>query len=214
MGRKRPWPTKDAMAQVYEQHLWGGEEHDFYSGFGAHELELVQPYIQVISSFLKSLDEPLTICDLGCGDFNVGKELVRFTEKYIAIDIVEDLIQRNRKKFNYENVEFHCLDIAEDDLPKGDCAILRHVLQHLSNDEVQRILNKLSDYKYVIITEHIPEGEFIPNLDIISGQGTRLKKNSGLDVLSQPFNFKATKVEELLSLKDKHGLMVSTLYSV
>lgn len=214
MGSKKPWPTKDAMAQVYEQHLWGGEEHDFYSGFGAHDPELVQPYIQVISSFLKSLDEPLTICDLGCGDFNIGKQLVPLSRKYVGVDIVPELIERNKRAFKDDRIEFHCLDIANDNLPSGNVAILRHVLQHLSNQEVQRILNKLSDYKYVIITEHIPEGEFVPNLDIISGQGTRLKKKSGLDVLSQQFNFKATKVEELLSLKDQHGLMVTTLYSV
>lgn len=214
MGRKKPWPTKDAMGQVYEQHLWGGEEHDFYSGFGAHDPELVRPYIKVISSLLKSLDEPLTICDLGCGDFNIGKQLVPLSRKYVGVDIVPALIERNKRAFKDDRIEFLCLDIANDKLPSGNVAILRHVLQHLSNDEVNQILNKLDQFKYLIITEHIPEGEFVPNLDIISGQGTRLKKNSGLDVLSQPFNFKAIKVEELLSLKDKHGLMVSTLYSV
>lgn len=211
---KKPWPTKDAMAQVYERNLWGGENHDFYSGFGAHDPELVQPYIEVIRSFLNSFEELIDVCDLGCGDFNVGKEISKYAQKYIAVDIVEDLIHRNRKKFNDDNVDFHCLDIAEDDLPIGECAILRHVLQHLSNDEVQQILNKLDQFKYVIITEHLPEGDFIPNLDIISGQGTRLKKNSGLDILAPPFKTKMKERSSLLTLKDRNGLMITTLYSV
>ena len=93
---------------------------------------------------------------------------------------VEDLIERNKEKFKDEEVEFRCLNIAVDELPSGDCVLIRQVLQHLSNAEVDSILNKLSDYKYIIITEHVPIGDFDPNVDIISGQGTRLKKKSGL----------------------------------
>ena len=100
---------------------------------------------------------------LGCGDFNVGKELVPYTKKYVAVDIVTDLIAHHKEKFKEENLEFRCLDIAVDDLPSGDCALLRQVLQHLSNTEVQKIVHKLPDFKYVIVTEHIPEGDFVPN---------------------------------------------------
>ncbi len=90
-------------------------------------------------------------------------------------------------------MEFRCLDIAVDELPKGDCVILRQVLQHLSNAEVHCVLRKLVDFKYVIVTEHIPDGDFSPNKDIISGQGIRLKKQSGLDILASPFNFRIEK---------------------
>ncbi len=43
-----PWPTKDAMAQIYEKNLWGGEESEYYSGLGSHHLEVVNPYIAVV----------------------------------------------------------------------------------------------------------------------------------------------------------------------
>ena len=45
-SKKKPWPTKKAMEQVYEMNLWGGKEFDFYSGEGSHNLELVTPYIK------------------------------------------------------------------------------------------------------------------------------------------------------------------------
>jgi 2-polyprenyl-3-methyl-5-hydroxy-6-metoxy-1,4-benzoquinol methylase len=138
-----PWPTKDAMEQVYEKNLWGGNTADFYSGEGSHLPEIVTPYITVVSGFLQSFENPLTVCDLGCGDFNIGKELVKYSKKYIAIDIVENLIERNKKQFSTDHLEFHCLDIATADLPKGDCAIIRQVLQHLSNAEVQNIIDYL-----------------------------------------------------------------------
>ncbi|MDR9418805.1 MAG: class I SAM-dependent methyltransferase [Gracilimonas sp.] len=213
---KKPWPTKDAMEQIYEKNLWGGDEAEFYSGSGSHHHELVKPYIDVVSGFLSSFKDPLVVCDLGCGDFNVSKELVEFTKKYHAVDIVADLIERNKKKFNHEHVTFSCLDIATEEWPSGDCVILRNVLQHVSNREIQSIVQKLYGYKYVILTEHIPEGDFTPNKDIISGQGIRLKKGSGVDLLAPPFNFEVKEHEEWLSLpaKDGKGIIVTTMYEV
>lgn len=213
---KKPWPTKAAMEQVYEMKLWGDNNTDFYSGIGSHSPELVNPYIEVVSSFLKNFDHPLIVCDLGCGDFNVGKELVQYTNKYIAVDIVSDLIIHNRKNFKLENLEFRCLDIAVDDLPKGDSVLLRQVLQHLSNAEVHSIVEKLYGFKYVIVTEHLPNGYFSPNKDIISGQGIRLKKQSGLNLLEPPFNFKVKEEKQLLSikLKDGKGIIETTLYEM
>ena len=212
---KTPWPTKAAMEQIYEKHLWGGKESEFYSGEGSHLEELVQPYIQVISEFLTSFEQPITVCDLGCGDFNVGKELVKHTKHFIGVDIVEGLINHNKEKFQAENLEFHCLDLAKDELPKGDCALVRQVLQHLSNQEVQNILHKLIAYKYVIVTEHIPAGEFIPNIDIISGQGIRLKKQSGINLLKSPFNLNIKEEKKVLSisLNNKKEIVQTIIYS-
>lgn len=214
--RKQPWPTKAAMEQVYKKKLWGGAEFDFYSGEGSHHPDMVVPYIKAIQSFLQSFDSKLTICDLGCGDFNVGKELVPYAKEYIAIDIVSDLIARNKIKYQIPHLSFHCLDLAKDDLPSGDCAIIRQVLQHLSNAEVQQVLDKLVDFKYIILTEHLPKGNYVPNLDIISGQGIRLKKQSGLDILASPFNFKVKEQQQLLSvhLGTNKGIITTTLYSL
>lgn len=214
---KKPWPTKDAMTQVYKMKLWGGHKtFDFYSGEGSHNLEIVNPYIDVLKTFLLTFKTPLVVCDLGCGDFNVGKELVKYTKKYVAVDIVTDLIARNTEKFKAAHLEFKCLDIAVDNLPVGDCAILRQVLQHLSNAEVQNVVRKLVNYKHVIVTEHLPKGNFVPNKDIISGQGIRLKKDSGLDLLAPPFNLKVITQKQLLSidLDNNKGTIVTTYYKL
>ena len=213
---KKPWPTKDAMEQVYAMKLWGDNKSDFYSGVGSHRPDLVKPYINVLKSFFISFKNPLVVCDLGCGDFNVGKELVQYTQRYVAVDIVKGLIVHNKEKYIEDNLEFHCLDIAADDLPSGDCALLRQVLQHLSNAEIQSIVNKLTNYKYVVITEHIPKGRFVPNIDIISGQGIRLKKQSGLNVLAPPFNLKVKEEKQVLSLhlNDSEGVIVTTIYTI
>jgi len=213
---KKPWPTKAAMTQIYDQKLWGGSYVEFYSGDGSHHPEIVKPYIEIVSSFLLSFNLPITVSDLGCGDFNIGKQLVQYTQKYDAVDIVEKLITHNKQKFKSDNLEFHCLDIAKDKLPKADCVIIRQVLQHLSNTEVQQVLQKLKNYKYVLLTEHVPNGNFVPNKNIISGQGTRIKKQSGLDVLVSPFNFQIQEVKQLLSitLNANKGVILTTLYTL
>ncbi|WP_418638492.1 class I SAM-dependent methyltransferase [Winogradskyella sp.] len=202
------------MQQVYDMHLWGGKDFDFYSGDGSHNIKIIEPYLHSVSTFLKSHNNSLSVCDLGCGDFNIGKQLINYTKRYIGIDIVENLIERNKTLFKAENLEFHCLNIVEDELPKTDCVILRQVLQHLSNTEIQKIIKKLSHYKYLILTEHLPVGNFTPNIDIISGQGIRIKKNSGVNLLEAPFNLKIVEAQKLsqITLDNNKGIIKTTLY--
>lgn len=213
---KTPWPTKEVMKQIYDLKLWGGKEFDFYSGTGSHDLKITKPYLDALIAFFQSHKTPLIVCDLGCGDFNIGKHLTKYSSKYIAIDIVENLINRNKLLFKEDNLEFFCLDIAKDELPVGECVILRQVLQHLSNSEIQEAVKKIALYKYIIITEHVPFENFTPNKNIISGQGIRLKQNSGVNLLVAPFNLKI-KEETILTehiLENNKGRIVTTLYTM
>ena len=213
---KKPWPTKDVMNQIYELKLWGGKDFDFYSGSGSHNSKITIPYINALLSFLKAHNPPLTVCDLGCGDFNIGKELVKYSKKYYAIDIVKKLIDRNKSLYKSDKLEFSCLDIVSDNLPFADCVIIRQVLQHLSNAEILSVVKKLSAFKYIILTEHIPFGNFTSNKDIISGQGIRLKQNSGVNILDAPFNLKI-KGQKLLDeyiLENGKGRIITTFYEV
>lgn len=214
--QKKPWPTKAAMTQVYAKQLWGSNDTTFYSGEGSHHPAIVKPYVDAVSSFLKLFTESLTVLDLGCGDFNIGRQLAPFTKTYTGIDIVAPLIAYNTATYAHDYIQFECLDISKDELPKADCVILRQVLQHLSNAEILNILQKVTKYKYVIITEHIPAHNFTPNIDIIAGQGTRLKKGSGVEVMAEPFNFKSLSIQELsvVTLPDGKGIINTLLYTM
>ena len=202
------------MNQIYELGLWGKNGDAFYSGEGSHDPKIIEPYIKVVTEFLNSFENKLSVCDLGCGDFNVGKHFLDQVSSYTAVDIVQDLIDHNKSNFHHPNLQFECLDIATAVLPSADCVLLRQVLQHLSNTEILAIVTKLKNFKYLILTEHIPDGEFVPNLDIISGQGTRLKKSSGVVLSEPPFDLDIVKEKELLvvDLGGKLGRIVTTLY--
>ncbi len=212
--KKSPWPTKATMQQVYQEKLWGDNGTDFYSGEGSHHPDLVVPYVEVVSNFLQSFKKPIKVCDLGCGDFNIGKQLLAYVKHYVAVDIVPELIDFNENTYDSPHLEFHSLDIAKDELPQGDCAILRQVLQHLSNAEVGKVVEKLYRYRYIILTEHLPEGEFEPNKDIVSGQGIRLKKQSGLDLLQPPFSMKVKETKILLTQSPitHQGVIITNLF--
>jgi hypothetical protein len=218
LRKKTPWPTKAVMTQIYDLGFWGKGtvEGKFYSGDGSHDPKIIVPYINFVQAFLQSFPNKLSIVDLGCGDFNIGKNFVQLTQKYDALDVVEELIAYNSRKFNFPNVQFSCLDIVIDDLPMADCAIIRQVLQHLSNDEVNLILPKLKRYKYLIVTEHVPEGNFEANKDIVTGQGIRLKQNSGIDLTKEPFNLNP--INTTLILKSQHsnykGIIETKLYQM
>jgi hypothetical protein len=78
--------------------------------------------------------------DLGCGDFNVGSQLRPYCSEYVACDIVQSLIERNKLKFADRGVEFRALDMASDPLPAGDVVFIRQVLQHMSNAQILALL--------------------------------------------------------------------------
>lgn len=202
------------MDSIYSEKRWGGKKHDFYSGIGSHAPEIIVPYVNRVSEFLRGFAEKPLLCDLGCGDFNVGRQLVAHSSGYIGVDIVEELIARNKTKFKQDQLEFRCLNIVDDELPTADCVLLRQILQHLSNAAILKVLNKLGSYKYLIITEHVAGGQYKPNLDKLTGQGTRVAQGSGVVITEPPFSFKPLLEKELLRLDfgSKGSQIVTTLY--
>lgn len=204
------------MQQIYALNLWGNNKREFFSGEGSHKKEIVEPYIHAVKKFLQSFKTPISICDLGCGDFNIGCQLLEDSSSYTAVDIVPELILYNKKKYKTEHLKFLALDMAKDEIPKADCVIIRQVLQHLSNHEIIETLKKVGQYRYLILTEHLPNGSFEPNKDIISGQGIRIKKNSGVNLLAAPFNMKVKRTNILLEtvLQNNKGVISTILYEL
>lgn len=206
------WSVGQIMETIYKQKDWGGEGQDFYSGLGSQLPKIVDPYIRKILQFLDAFDPKLTVCDLGCGDFNVGNQLVGASSKYIALDIVPELIARNKALFKHPNLEFGCLNIIDDALPMADCVLVRQVFQHLSNQRIAKVVDKLQKFKYVIVTEHLPKGDFVPNIDKETDAYIRLCKNSGVVLTAPPFNLSPMKQRELIQVHIKMGQIVTTLY--
>ena len=187
--------AKGMFTVIYNKGWWGqsNEPGDkYYSGWGSHSDEFVGGYVSAATAFLMSLSNRPAVVDLGCGDFAVGSRIRPYCGRYIAVDVVDGLIARNKERYSKEDVEFRVVDIIEEDLPEGDVVFLREVLQHLSNNDIQKIVAKLrASYRFVIVTENLPLAEgFTANLDKPRGHDIRLhigEEGSGVILTEAPF---------------------------
>ena len=201
----------EVFSTIYRKKLWGGRfSFGAHSGSGSRNKIVVDPYVSAVRKFLLSLERP-SVVDLGCGDFHVGNQLVDCARQFIACDVVDFLIEQNRRTF--PSVDFRLVDATSDDLPQGDVVLVRQVLQHLSNEQVSKILPKLCGYKYAIITEHIPGfAGFVPNLDKNAGADHRVNFGSGLVLTEPPFNFRAKRSQILCEAAEYGGIIRTILF--
>jgi hypothetical protein len=204
------------FSRIYRDGLWGRKlTQRFYSGPGSHDRVIVEPYVRAVRDYILSLGDPPDVVDLGCGDFNVGRQLRDVCRNYIACDVADDLIRHNSRALRKIRVDFRRVDIVEDPLPEGRVAFLRQVLQHLSNEQIARVLPKLKNFKFVILTEHLPIARDFPaNLDHTHGAGIRVTKNSGVVLTAPPFNLRPTTERELCRIDKYGGSIVTTAYEL
>ncbi|MEO5592685.1 MAG: class I SAM-dependent methyltransferase [Chitinophagaceae bacterium] len=185
---------EEIFSDVYNQNTWGGNKGTFYSGAGTANPNTII-YLDHLTSFIKE-NNIQKILEIGCGDFSIMKQLTSQVKiDYTGGDVVEALIRHNQSVFQNEHTRFIHLNAITDDLPGADLVIIRQVLQHLSNPQIMKILNKLTRFKYALITEHVPvtdDAEY--NLDKIAGPHIRMRVNSGVFIDKPPFNMKNVKV--------------------
>jgi SAM-dependent methyltransferase len=173
-------PVQKIFSQIYEKNLWGNG-----SGWGSLEIN-TRSYREFLQKFLFE-NSIKSVVDLGCGDWQIAKLMNWDGISYLGIDVVESVINENKKSFSNTNIEFQCLDvIQEKQLPKADLIIIKDVIQHWPNEEILKFLPKLSSYKYALIT-NCALGNNI-NGDINFGYFRPL------DLCAPPFNCNCKKV--------------------
>ena len=195
--------AQEVFSDVYRRAAWGSRSDGTgSSGFGSADPMVTEPYVDLIRRFLQSNGSDVTVVDLGCGDYQIGRRLVPFCGRYIGVDVVPELIERHRRENTAANVDFCCLDIAQDELPAGDVCLVRQVLQHLSNREISRVVDKLSQYRCTFVTEHQPtsSSRVVPNRDIVHGGRIRLLDNSGVYLDETPFDIPSNRMRVVLEV--------------
>ncbi|HEX4637314.1 MAG TPA: glycosyltransferase [Rhizomicrobium sp.] len=147
--------------EVYQRNLWGNDGGSkFFSGVGSRG-NAAQIYVQHMAELLgdhaRERKRPLTIVDLGCGDFQVGRALLERLPgmNYVGCDIVPELVAHNNAVHGNSRIRFCQLDLVSDTLPQGDVCLVRQVLQHLSNADIQAFFER-ADYPWIYLTEGHP----------------------------------------------------------
>src|ERR1700730_11984275 len=163
----------DAFSRIYESSLWSRTDGANYDSSASSIGVADASFVRQVIEFMKCRGIE-SIADLGCGDFQVGQRITsRCDVKYVGVDIVQAMVARNQISFGNGRIGFLCADIALDPLPGADLCLVRQVLQHLSNAEIQAVLENISHYKYALVSEHVPKRPKSFNRDKPNGPDVR-----------------------------------------
>jgi hypothetical protein len=187
----------EVFDSVYRRGLWGQTVgRDVCSGPGYDPA--AAPYVTFVRNFIAERGIR-NLVEIGCGDFEIGQRYADAVQSYVGVDVSSYVIERNRRTFSRGGISFEQADASERDRPAADLCIIRHVLQHLDNATIGKILDRVKVHKFVLVTEHLPEPSRLlaPNLDKRPGPDTRLTFNSGVYLEHPPFNRKG---ETMLNL--------------
>lgn len=171
-------PVEEIFTNIYKTNGW--ESRESISGPGS-ELRVTHKMRKDLSALIKRFGIT-SIADAPCGDLNWMRHVNIGTCSYIGIDIVEDLIQRNRAIFG-ANREFRHLNLLENVVDKVDLIICRDMLAHLTYEQIFTALRnfKKSGSKYILVTTNVLKQS---NVDMPNTGECRF-----LNLERAPFNF-------------------------
>lgn len=203
--RRRLWPSpmdhkqyekmsvQDTFSKIYRNQVWGKNGERFYSGPGSYG-PASDLYCSAVTKFIQE-NGIRSVVDCGCGDFSVGRRIVEATDvQYVGVDVVPELIQHHREKFQSSRVSFKCANIIADELPAAELYLVRQVLQHLTNSEIAKVLERLSRVPKVLITEDFPLQPTSFNHDMTHGPEVRSDYGSGVYVDQPPFSLQVKEI--------------------
>lgn len=175
-------PEELVFTKIYDQILWGGG-----SGFGSNPI-YAQPYLKLLQSYL---DDPKfkSIIDLGCGDWQLMRELkIPDTKIYIGFDLVKSVVDNNIRSFQKENISFfHIHKLANLTNQNGDLIIVKDVLIHCTNQEIKYFFRKiLPNFKHALITNDYSTTD--NNSEISTGEFR------AIDLEANPFNMTSLRI--------------------
>jgi SAM-dependent methyltransferase len=144
-GEKR---ARAEFSRIYAENAWG-----MGSGIGSMP-EYTADYADLLQSFMEERGVR-SVVDFGCGDWQFSRHLDWKGRDYLGVDVVEDVIERNRRQYGTESIRFELMRDAFA-LPGADLLVCKDVLQHLPNDVIRTYLRAFkAKYTYMLITNDI-----------------------------------------------------------
>jgi SAM-dependent methyltransferase len=185
---------KKAFSEIYTTHkIWGSPEHS--SGLGSIKKYAI-PCIEYIQNFINTTKID-SIFDFGCGNWELMQNIsIPQTIQYYGVDVVDSVIQENKKEYEKQNIHFICTDSTEDFKKyKGDLLIAKDVLGCWNIEKIQYFFqNILPNFKYAILVDYYSINKGENNI-----AGITTGADDCIDPESPPFNLKCeeSKVYEI-----------------
>ena len=176
--RLRSSSRTPGFSEIYRDNLWGDSES--VSGRGS-TLARTVTIRKGLPELLQSVGAQ-SLLDAPCGDFNWMRLVDLGAIRYMGVDVVTELIARNRQVYGRPGINFVVADVIRDQLPQSDAILCRDCFIHLSFKDIHRTLTnfKRSGSRFLLATTHI---DIVENTDVRTG-GWR-----NINLQSAPFNF-------------------------
>ena len=168
--------NKIIFNSIYKSNHWNksskfDEKKQSYSGPGSIPDSIqTNNLISALKTFFKK-NNIKKILDAPCGDCAWIQKIFNKQIDYTGVDIVNDLINKNKIKFkSYKNVDFYCQDLTDyNNFDNYDFVLLRDFFIHLPIDTIKKILINLkksnckyyafNNYESISINEEIKTGQ-------------------------------------------------------
>ena len=169
---------RDVFTRIYASNLWGDQESVSGHGSSLDATAVVRRELPVLFERFGVR----SVLDAPCGDFLWMQDIVGALDSYVGVDIVPDLIEKNRARYQIDHVTFRCADISVDPLPRADLVLCRDCLIHLPTRLIANALRNFcsSGARYLLLTNSRTSA---PYRDIPVGSFREI------DVQAAPFRF-------------------------
>ena len=156
---------KTVFTNIYKSYGWGTGVS--VSGSGS-DLKQTAQISKIIPSLVKQL-KIKSLLDAPCGDFHWMSQLNLKLDRYIGIDIVSEIVNRNNNKYKNKLRHFLEMNVITEKLPKTDMVLCRDCLVHFSNRDIRKTIKnfKKSGSKYLLTTTFT---DLLKNVDIPTGR--------------------------------------------
>ncbi len=173
---------EQVFTHIYDHAVWGkNSAGEGFSG-GGSLTHNCRPYIKYLQEFMAE-HNITSVVDAGCGDWEFAQHIDWKGIDYMGYDVVTSVIDKNIKRFGTSNIKFEQANIIKTDLSTADLFICKHVLQHLTNEDIFALIEQFSKYKYCIITNEVyPKTLSSDNSNIPIGGSRKI------DLTHPPFN--------------------------
>ena len=113
-----------------------------------------------------------SLVDVGCGDFHWMSTVDLGGISYLGLDVVPEVIERNKKNFGNKCVDFRACDATREPIPPAYMIVCRDVLVHLPLNLAVQLVDqcRASGARYLLATtfvdsdsnEDVPPGHWHP----------------------------------------------------
>jgi hypothetical protein len=145
------------FTKVYENNLWGANEHPDYRGTSGPGSEIdynKDTYVPFLKQFIQE-HEIRSVADLGCGNFKCGSLIYDdLSVEYFGYETYEKLVKTNQlryPKYSFTHLDFY---VKRDQVRSCDLCILKDVIQHWKIEEIYYFLDYLVEskkFKYILL---------------------------------------------------------------